>query len=132
MTITDFAPRTVPAPVDTRALVPVIDVTIPVYNNQYRLEACLRQLHGHLIASFPYGFLITVADNASTDGTVTVAERLVRELPGVSVVRFDETVGGRGGIPQRSGRRVHRCALRGSQQTRRDQSVDGADRIGAG
>lgn len=99
MTITDFAPRTVSAPVDTRSLVPVLDVTIPVFNNADQLEACLRQLHEHLLGTFPYSFRITVADNASTDGTVKVAERLARELPGISVVRFDET--GRGNALRR-------------------------------
>ncbi|UVJ40268.1 glycosyltransferase [Arthrobacter sp. CJ23] len=99
MTITDHAPRTVPAPVDTRSVVPVLDVIIPVCNDANRLEACLRQLHGHLLGTFPHSFRITVADIASTDRTLTVAERLARELPEVSVVRFEET--GRGNALRR-------------------------------
>ena len=78
------------AAVDTRTAVPVLDVTIPVYNEERDLEECLRRLHGHLRDSFPHSFRITVADNASTDGTLKTAERLAREFPEVSVVHLAE------------------------------------------
>src|SRR3954453_19143738 len=54
---------------------PVLDVVVPVHNEEVALERCLRRLHGHLTDSFPYSFRITVAENASTDATVTVARR---------------------------------------------------------
>ncbi|WP_324644094.1 bifunctional glycosyltransferase family 2/GtrA family protein [Pseudarthrobacter sp. LT1] len=78
------------APVDTRTAVPVLDVTIPVFNEERDLEECLRRLHGHLRDTFPHSFRITVADNASTDGTLKIAERLAREFPEVAVVHLDE------------------------------------------
>ncbi|MGN7202274.1 glycosyltransferase [Arthrobacter sp. SAFR-044] len=78
------------APVDTRTAVPVLDVTIPVFNEERDLEECLRRLHGHLGDTFPHSFRITVADNASTDGTLKIAERLAREFPEVAVVHLDE------------------------------------------
>jgi len=78
------------APVDTRTAVPVLDVTIPVFNEERDLEECLRRLHGHLCDSFPHSFRITVADNASTDGTLKIAERLAREFPELVVVHLDE------------------------------------------
>ncbi|UKA67439.1 bifunctional glycosyltransferase family 2/GtrA family protein [Arthrobacter sp. FW306-05-C] len=78
------------APVDTRTAVPVLDVTIPVFNEERDLEECLRRLHGHLQDTFPHSFRITVADNASTDGTLKIAERLAREFPEVAVVHLDE------------------------------------------
>ncbi|MFJ5957595.1 glycosyltransferase [Paenarthrobacter sp. NPDC092416] len=78
------------SPVDTRTTVPVLDVTIPVYNEETDLEECLRRLHGHLVDSFPHSFRITVADNASTDNTLKIAERLARELPELAVMHFDE------------------------------------------
>jgi putative flippase GtrA len=78
------------SPVNTRTPVPVLDVTIPVYNEERDLEACLRRLHAHLLASFPHAFRITVADNASTDGTLKAAERVARELREVTVVHLAE------------------------------------------
>lgn len=77
-------------PVDTSGVIPVLDVTLPVYNEEARLEHSLRQLHGHLTDSFPHSFRITVADNASTDNTLRIAERLARELPELTVVRFQQ------------------------------------------
>src|SRR5437870_154582 len=59
---------------------PVIDVVIPVHNEETDLEPCLRRLHAHLVAELPYPFRITVAENASSDGTVAVARRVAAEL----------------------------------------------------
>jgi putative flippase GtrA len=74
---------------------PVLDVVIPVHNEQLGLERSLRRLHAHLTASFPYPFRITVAENASTDGTVAVARRIAAELPGIDVVVLPEPGRGR-------------------------------------
>ncbi|MCA4134432.1 bifunctional glycosyltransferase family 2/GtrA family protein [Arthrobacter sp. M4] len=78
------------SPVNTRSTTPVLDVAIPVYNEENDLEECLRRLHGHLQDSFPHSFRITVADNASTDSTLRIAERLAREIPEVAVVHLEE------------------------------------------
>jgi putative flippase GtrA len=78
------------SPIDTDAAVPVLDVTIPVYNEERDLEECLRRLHAYLRGTFPHSFRITVADNASTDGTLKAAERVARELREVSVVHLEE------------------------------------------
>ena len=78
------------APVDTSSGTAVLDVTIPVFNEERDLEECVRRLHGHLRAGFPHAFRITIADNASTDGTLKIAERLGRELREVVAVHLDE------------------------------------------
>ncbi|MFE5836335.1 glycosyltransferase [Arthrobacter sp. NPDC056493] len=78
------------SPIDTSTAVPVLDVTIPVYNEERDLEECLRRLHAHLRGTFPHSFRITVADNASTDGTLQAAERVARELREVTVVHLAE------------------------------------------
>src|SRR6476620_11893773 len=78
------------SPSDTDAAVPVLDVTIPVYNEERDLEECLRRLHAYLRGTFPHSFRITVADNASTDGTLQAAERVARELREVTVVHLEE------------------------------------------
>jgi putative flippase GtrA len=74
---------------------PVLDVVVPVYNEEADLEPCVRRLHAYLRGHFPYRFRITVADNASTDTTADVARRLVRELPGVAAVHLPEKGRGR-------------------------------------
>jgi len=91
----DSAPRPGTSPVATLGPKPVLDVVIPVYNEETDLEPCIRRLHGHLDAHFPYPFRITVADNASTDSTLRVAERLAREFPEVSVKHLEEKGRGR-------------------------------------
>ncbi|GAA3782895.1 dolichyl-phosphate beta-glucosyltransferase [Micromonospora maritima] len=73
----------------------VLDVVVPVYNEEADLGPCVRRLHAHLSAHFPYPFRITVADNASVDGTRAVAEALAAELPGVEVVHLAEKGRGR-------------------------------------
>ena len=78
------------SPVETSPAVPVLDVTIPVYNEERDLEECLRRLHAYLRSTFPHSFRITVADNASTDGTLKAAERVARELREVTVVHLEE------------------------------------------
>ena len=73
----------------------VLDVVIPVHNEQHTVAASVRRLHAHLVHTFPYPFRITVADNASTDATAAVASGLVAELPGVALVRLTQKGRGR-------------------------------------
>lgn len=77
------------------ALSPVVDIVIPVYNEETDLEPSVRRLHEHLSAGVPYPFQITVADNASTDSTLEVANRLAAEFPSVRVVHMPEKGKGR-------------------------------------
>ncbi len=73
----------------------VLDIVIPVYNEERDLSASIRRLHHYLATEVPYPSRITVADNASTDNTLTVAQRLADELPDVHVIHLDAK--GRGG-----------------------------------
>ncbi|MFI9009412.1 glycosyltransferase [Actinosynnema sp. NPDC053489] len=73
----------------------VLDVVVPVHNEERDLAPCVRKLHADLAGTFPYPFRITIADNASTDGTRAVAEELVRELPAVTAVHLAEKGRGR-------------------------------------
>jgi len=74
---------------------PVLDVVVPVYNEEIDLEPCVRRLHAYLSSHFPYRFRITIADNASTDSTADVAKWLTEELPGVASVHLPEKGRGR-------------------------------------
>ncbi|MDP9799046.1 putative flippase GtrA [Catenuloplanes nepalensis] len=78
----------VTAPAGIPPVTAALDVVIPVHNEERDLEPCVRRLHEHLSASFPYPFRITIADNASTDGTLDVGRRLAESLPGVSITHL--------------------------------------------
>ncbi|WP_406008022.1 bifunctional glycosyltransferase family 2/GtrA family protein [Streptomyces sp. NBC_00637] len=95
---TDSSPGTLPArehlPAAT-AGTPVLDVVIPVYNEEKDLLPCVRRLHDHLTRTFPYSFRITIADNASTDTTPAVAQRLAARIPEVRNFRLEQKGRGR-------------------------------------
>ena len=74
---------------------PVLDVVVPVYNEERDLGPCVQRLHTHLTEAFPYRFRITVADNASTDRTLAVAQALATQYDEVSVVHLDQKGRGR-------------------------------------
>jgi len=73
----------------------VLDVVVPVFNEETDLEPSVRRLHEHLSGQFPYPFRITIADNASTDATPRIAARLAAELPDVVALRLAEKGRGR-------------------------------------
>ncbi|MFJ9785699.1 glycosyltransferase [Amycolatopsis sp. NPDC101161] len=95
MTATASAARPGTVPVDLAGPQPVLDVVIPVYNEETDLEPCIRRLHAHLADHVSYPYRITIADNASTDSTLRVAERLSREFPEVAVHHLEEKGRGR-------------------------------------
>jgi putative flippase GtrA len=74
---------------------PQIDVVIPVFNEQQVLEYTVRRLHRFLSAELPFTWRIVIADNASTDATPQIAERLAGELAGVRVLRLEQKGRGR-------------------------------------
>ena len=75
--------------------VPVLDVVIPVYNEQAALPASVHRLHSYLAETLPFRVRITIADNASIDDTPRIAARLADELDGVRVVRLEQKGRGR-------------------------------------
>ncbi|MBU3066063.1 bifunctional glycosyltransferase family 2/GtrA family protein [Nocardia sp. NEAU-G5] len=76
-------------------LTPVLDVVIPVYNEERDLDGCVRRLHAFLENGFPFTARITIADNASTDTTLDVARDLADEFENVRVVHLDRKGRGR-------------------------------------
>jgi glycosyltransferase involved in cell wall biosynthesis len=74
---------------------PQIDVVIPVHDEQEVLEDSVRRLHRYLVDELPFTWRIVIADNASADATPDIARRLVRELPGVRLLRLEEKGRGR-------------------------------------
>ncbi len=74
---------------------PVRDLVIPVFNEVAGVEASVRAVCDYLREALPFTWRVTIADNASTDGTLVVAERLAAELPQVRVVHLDAKGRGR-------------------------------------
>jgi glycosyltransferase involved in cell wall biosynthesis len=72
-----------------------IEIVIPVYNEQRTLAGSVKRLHRYLTECFPFSWLITVADNGSTDNTWDVACCLAREMKGVGALHIGQK--GRGG-----------------------------------
>lgn len=65
-----------------------LDIVVPVYNEQATLESSIRRLHAYLTESVHESWRITIADNASTDDTLAIAEILSSELTGVRVIHL--------------------------------------------
>jgi len=72
-----------------------VEIVVPVYNEQTGLLASIERLHEYLSTRFPLTWLITIADNASTDDTWRLACRLARDLDGVRAVHLDQKGRGR-------------------------------------
>lgn len=65
---------------------PLVTVAVVTYNQEAHLEDCVRSI---LAQDYP-NFEVVVADDASTDGTAKVLERLDRENPGKLVILRNE------------------------------------------
>jgi putative flippase GtrA len=93
MTLTTLRPGAGPTPTDTAT--PVLEVVIPVHNEERALSSCVHRLRADLAQRFPYRFRITIADNASTDGTALIAAELAAELDEVTAVHLEQKGRGR-------------------------------------
>ena len=85
-------PRAAPLAVQTGV---VLELVVPVYNEQAALAGSVRRLHAYLAESFPYRTRITIADNASTDSTLAIALDLADELADVEVLHLEQKGRGR-------------------------------------
>src|SRR5256886_7455105 len=74
---------------------PLVDIAMPVYNEERDLERSVRRLRRYLDHQFPFEARITVVDTASPDATWAIARRLVLELRGVRAVRLESKGRGR-------------------------------------
>ncbi|MGK2880241.1 MAG: glycosyltransferase [Mycobacterium sp.] len=88
-TRTRCAPRPSAVAIAAATGVPILDVVVPVFNEEAALDESVRRLHRHLSTGFPFTFRVTIADNASTDATPAIAGELAAELEGVRFVRME-------------------------------------------
>ncbi|MCW2846795.1 MAG: sugar translocase [Marmoricola sp.] len=77
-----------------RATATVLDVVIPVFNEEVQLADSVERVVAHL-HTMPWSFRVTIADNASTDQTALIARRLSHTHPEVTVVHLAEKGRGR-------------------------------------
>jgi putative flippase GtrA len=83
-----------PLTVSSRAA-PVVEIVVPVRDEERNLGPSVRRLDGFLRSRFPFSARITIADNGSTDGTWAVAAGLAAELESVRAVRLAQAGRGR-------------------------------------
>src|SRR2546423_7307964 len=81
--------------VPSLVVTPLVDIAIPVYNEEGDLDRSVRRLRRYLDHRFPFEARITVVDNASTDATWAIAQRLALDLDGVRAMRLEQKGRGR-------------------------------------
>lgn len=91
--ITALATRPTRRPATTKLA--LIDIVIPVYNEAIDLERSVRTLDAYLSVALPYSYRVTIADNASKDGTWLIAQGLASTMPHVTAVHLDQKGRGR-------------------------------------
>jgi putative flippase GtrA len=72
-----------------------VEIVIPAFNEERALAMSIYRLHHFLDVHLPFSWLITIADNASTDLTPEIAQALASELDRVRVVRLEQKGRGR-------------------------------------
>jgi len=89
-------PATAGEPVDAgRQRTRLVEIVIPVHNEQAVLADSVYRLRAYLTENLPYPFRITIADNASTDDTWRIALDLAERYRGVDAVHLDQKGRGR-------------------------------------
>ncbi len=73
----------------------VLDVVIPVYNEERELVSAVTRVRNYLRAQLPFSFRITIADNGSTDCTALLADQLADSFDEVRAVHLEEKGRGR-------------------------------------
>jgi glycosyltransferase involved in cell wall biosynthesis len=72
-----------------------VDIVIPVYNEEHVLAESVATLRKFLAQGFAHQCRIVVADNASTDGTLAVAQRLAQKYTDVASLHIPQKGRGR-------------------------------------
>jgi glycosyltransferase involved in cell wall biosynthesis len=65
----------------------VVEIVVPVHDEERILRPSIELLLGYLREEFPFEFSVVIADNASTDATAGVARELEEEHPEVAYLR---------------------------------------------
>lgn len=76
-------------------LAPAVEIVVPVHDEARDLERSIRTLQTYLTDRFTVPWVVTIANNASTDGTWAIARRLATTLDGVRCLHLDQKGRGR-------------------------------------
>ena len=74
---------------------PLIDIVVPVLNEEKILQKSITTLDEYMAKHLPYRYQITIADNGSQDETLEIAKNLVEKHQSVQVVSLAERGRGR-------------------------------------
>ena len=74
---------------------PLIDIVVPVLNEEKILQKSITTLDEYMAKHLPYRYQITIADNGSQDKTLEIAENLAEKHQSVRVVSLAERGRGR-------------------------------------
>jgi glycosyltransferase involved in cell wall biosynthesis len=75
---------------------PSVNIVIPVFNEEAELEESVRTLSEYLKNNLSdFTWKITIADNASTDNTLSIAKKLSKTIAHVTYIHLDEKGRGR-------------------------------------
>lgn len=85
---------TTPVGSRTRTL-PMVDIVIPVYNEEATVESSVRRLRAHLAQERSFRERVVIADNGSSDSTPVVGEQLSRQFHRVKYRRIEQPGRGR-------------------------------------
>jgi putative flippase GtrA len=89
------SPRARPGRIAPGPVGPVLDLVVPVHNEELALERSVRRLRRYLDQDFPLSARITIVDNASTDSTAAIATRLAATIAGVRFLQVQDKGRGR-------------------------------------
>ena len=74
---------------------PLIDIVVPVLNEEKILQKSITTLDEYMAKHLPYRYQITIADNGSQDKTLAIAKNLAEKHQSVMVVSLAERGRGR-------------------------------------
>ena len=74
---------------------PLIDIVVPVLNEEKILRRSITTLDEYMAKHLPYRYQITIADNGSQDKTLAIAKKLAEKHQSVQVVSLAERGRGR-------------------------------------
>ena len=94
-TATLIAPAADRAALVVETAPPDIDIVLPVYNEEAELRRNVVRLLEYLERTFPFTYRITIADNASTDGTWDEARSLAECSPRITALHLGRKGRGR-------------------------------------
>ena len=73
-----------------------VDIVVPIYNEEKELEVNIKKLHAFLRKKLSRRkWRITIVDNASTDNSLNIAKKLVKELSHVGFIHLVQKGRGR-------------------------------------